>query len=45
MIGQDGKPLAADPELTRKQQKVVDDNIKAIRDAIGEYMRWFRENC
>jgi RHS repeat-associated protein len=44
-IGQNGKPLAGDPELTKKQQKVVDDNINTIRDAIGEYMRWFRENC
>lgn len=44
-IGQNGKPLAGDPELTRKQQQVVDDNINAIRDAIGEYMRWYRENC
>lgn len=44
-IGQNGKPLAGDPELTKKQQKVVDDNINTIRDAIGEYMRWYRENC
>jgi Domain of unknown function (DUF4160) len=44
-IGQNGKPLAGDPELTKKQQKVVDDNINAIRDAISEYMRWYRENC
>jgi hypothetical protein len=44
-IGQNGKPLAGDPELTRKQQNVVDDNINTIRDAVGAYMRWYRENC
>jgi hypothetical protein len=41
-IGQNGYPLSGDPELTRRQAVVVEANRQAIRDAIGEYMRWFR---
>jgi len=43
-IGQNGKPLKGDPELTSKQADVVEANRKEIRDAIGEDMRRFREN-
>jgi RHS repeat-associated protein len=43
-IGQNGKPLRGDPELTSKQQKVVDDNIKTIRNSIGEDMQRFKQN-
>lgn len=38
-IGQNGYPLKGDPELSRKQQEVVDTNRKLIRDTIREYMR------
>jgi RHS repeat-associated protein len=41
-IGQNGRPLRGDPELTRRQAEVVDANRQTIRDAIGNYMRWFR---
>jgi hypothetical protein len=42
-IGQNGKPLGGDPELTSRQQEVVDNNRSEIRDAIRAYMRWYRE--
>ncbi|MGH3693492.1 MAG: RHS repeat-associated core domain-containing protein [Pseudonocardiaceae bacterium] len=41
-IGQNGKPLKGDPELTSRQKEVVDANRKEIRDSISNYMRWFR---
>ncbi|MGH3801034.1 MAG: RHS repeat domain-containing protein, partial [Pseudonocardiaceae bacterium] len=43
-IGQNGKPLKGDPELTPKQRDVVGANRKEIRDAIREDMRRFRGN-
>jgi hypothetical protein len=42
-IGQNGKPLEGDPELTRRQREVVEANIVRIRKQIKDYMRWFRE--
>jgi len=42
--GQNGRPLRGDPELTRQQKSVIDDNRNVIRDAIRAYMRWFRED-
>jgi hypothetical protein len=42
-IGQNGRPLRGDPELTRRQQEVIDANRGQIREAIRYYMRWFRE--
>lgn len=41
-IGQNGKPLRGDPELTDKQQRVVDKHRGAIRRAIRRYMREHR---
>ena len=43
-IGQNGKPLAGDPELTGQQKDVVEKNLDVIRDAIRDYMKWYREN-
>jgi hypothetical protein len=43
-IGQDGKPLAGDPPLTKKQQRVVERNREKIRDHIRKYMQWHKEN-
>ncbi|MEU6642425.1 RHS repeat-associated core domain-containing protein [Saccharomonospora sp. NPDC046836] len=43
-IGQNGHPLEGDPELTRRQREVVENNRNEIRDAIGRYMRWHRNN-
>ena len=43
-IGQNGKPIKDDPELTPQQRAVVENNIAEIRDAIGNYMEWFRKN-
>jgi hypothetical protein len=42
-IGQNGKPLEGDPELTSRQQDVVDDNLGLIRRKIGEVMRQHRD--
>lgn len=44
-VGQNGKPLNGDPELTRAQRQVVEKHLKEIRDAIREYMRWFGDEC
>ncbi|MBB5800258.1 RHS repeat-associated protein [Saccharothrix ecbatanensis] len=41
-IGQNGKPLEGDPELSRRQQQVVDDHIREIRNAIRRDMRRYR---
>jgi RHS repeat-associated protein len=38
-IGQNGKPLKGQPELTPKQRKVVKDNIEAIRKEVGKIGR------
>jgi hypothetical protein len=43
-IGQNGKPLKANIELTRAQQQVIDDNLGTIRTAIGKRMAAFRQN-
>jgi RHS repeat-associated protein len=42
-IGQNGKPLPGDPELTPRQNDVVQSNLPAIRKAISKYMRWYRQ--
>jgi len=39
-IGQNGKPLKGQPELTSQQQKVVNANKSAIRRALGKIGRW-----
>ncbi|MFI9811239.1 RHS repeat-associated core domain-containing protein [Saccharothrix variisporea] len=36
-IGQNGTPLAGDPESTCRQQQVVDDHIRETCDAIRRY--------
>ncbi|RPF36342.1 DUF4160 domain-containing protein [Streptomyces sp. TLI_185] len=41
-IGQNGKPLAGDPELTRHQQSVVTENIRTIRENIRVAMERFK---
>lgn len=43
-IGQNGKPLKGDPELTRAQQDVVDRNITTIRKNIQVSMERHRNN-
>ena len=43
-IGQNGKPIAGDPELTKRQQQVVDDNIKSIRGNIRSAMARYAAN-
>jgi hypothetical protein len=41
-IGQNGKPLAGDPELSRHQQAVVSENIRTIRENIRVAMERFK---
>ncbi|EDY54055.2 DUF4160 domain-containing protein, partial [Streptomyces sp. SID5470] len=41
-IGQNGKPLAGDPELSRHQQAVVTENIRTIRENIRVAMERFK---
>lgn len=43
-IGQNGKPLAGNPELTKLQQAVVTENIRTIRDNIRVAMERHRDN-
>ncbi|WP_405793679.1 hypothetical protein [Streptomyces sp. NBC_01506] len=43
-IGQNGRPLAGDPELSRLQQQVVDSNLRTIRGNIRAAMARFRDN-
>ncbi|MDH6577433.1 hypothetical protein P3T29_003089 [Kitasatospora sp. MAP5-34] len=43
-IGQNGKPLAGNPELSKQQQQVVDENIKTIRGNIRAAMARFAAN-
>jgi hypothetical protein len=43
-IGQNGKPIAGSPELTARQQGVIDRNISKIRSQIGDYMKWWKTN-
>ncbi|WP_218081804.1 RHS repeat domain-containing protein [Anthocerotibacter panamensis] len=41
-IGQNGKPVFSnDPELSKKQKKILDKNIKEIRSAHKRLVRWF----
>ncbi|MEV4561396.1 RHS repeat-associated core domain-containing protein, partial [Kitasatospora sp. NPDC049285] len=42
-IGQNGKPLAGDPELSPKQQKVVDEHLQTIRRNIAASMERHRK--
>lgn len=41
-IGQNGKPLKGQPELSARQARVVRDNIRTIRKVIRVSMRQFR---
>jgi RHS repeat-associated protein len=43
-IGQNGKPLSGDPELTLTQRVVVQDNLRVIRNAVDSIMRYFDFN-
>lgn len=43
-IGQNGKPLSGSPALSKEQQKVIEENIKQIRKAAKQMMKWFRFN-
>ncbi|MFI1713155.1 hypothetical protein [Streptomyces litmocidini] len=43
-IGQNGKPLAGDPELSRLQKAVVDNNLRTIRENIRVAMERFKAN-
>ncbi|MEU8699874.1 polymorphic toxin-type HINT domain-containing protein [Streptomyces sp. NPDC048680] len=43
-IGQNGKPLKGDPELTRAQQQIVDRNISTIRNNIRVSMERHKKN-
>lgn len=40
-IGQNGKPLKGDPELTPLQKEIVEKNIKLIRDAVARIQKWY----
>lgn len=42
-VGQNGKPLAGDPELNRVQQKLVNSFRPQIRSSVGQIMRWYRD--
>ena len=39
-IGANGKPLKGDPELTKAQKKVVEDNLPTIRSAGKKIGKW-----
>jgi hypothetical protein len=41
--GHPDHPVPGDPELTPRQNDVVQSNLPAIRKAIGKYMRWYRQ--
>ena len=43
-IGQNGKPIGNDPELSSKQEAVVRANIATIRKEIGKAMKAFANN-
>ncbi|WP_395363640.1 hypothetical protein ACHGLA_25510 [Streptomyces sp. YH02] len=43
-IGQNGKPLAGDPELSRLQKAVVDSNLRTIRENIRVAMERYKAN-
>ena len=46
-IGANGKPLKGDPELTKAQKKVVEDNLPTIRSAGKKIGKWldYKEEC
>jgi RHS repeat-associated protein len=44
-IGQNGKPLEGDPELTPRQAKVIESHLPEIRKAIRRYMQWYRRQA
>lgn len=41
-VGQNGKPLAGDPELNRLQSKLVQQFKPQIRSSISQIMKWYR---
>ena len=41
-IGQNGHPIANNPELSTTQRQVVNNNIATIRQAIDSIGRWYR---
>ena len=41
-IGQNGKPLKGDPELSIQQKKVVEENIREIRKSVQQMQKWHR---
>jgi len=41
-IGQNGKPIDPDVQLTSAQQKIVDENLGTIRSSIGAKMAEYR---
>ncbi|MBO0609208.1 RHS repeat-associated core domain-containing protein [Myceligenerans salitolerans] len=43
-IGQNGKPLDPNIKLTSAQQKVIDNNLRTIRNSIRNYMKWYKQN-
>lgn len=43
-IGQNGKPLKENVQLSRAQQKVIDDNLGSIRKAIRKSMAAYKAN-
>jgi hypothetical protein len=43
-VGMNGKPLDGSPELSSKQQKVVDQNKSVIRKAVDQIQRYKRFN-
>ncbi len=43
-IGENGKPLKGEPELSSQQQSVVEKNKSKIRSALNRINRWFKFN-
>ena len=43
-IGQNGKPLRNNPELSSSQRQVVQENRSVIRKTVDQIMKWYRNN-
>ncbi|WP_280339024.1 RHS repeat-associated core domain-containing protein, partial [Pseudomonas sp. BN607] len=41
-IGQAGKPIKGSPQLTSKQQMLVDANRSVIRKVVGKIQKWYK---
>ena len=43
-VGQNGKPLSGDPELSTPQRAVITENISKVRSVVDKIQRWNRYN-